>query len=239
MFSFSIGRQTALFPDKNPSYFQLLSVEGKQLSVTVLSIKVLCFLAAQIEPSSIVSIRSSIVQAMANRLCNSCDITPSVVQNDTLLCDRTALDYAVYHGRVVGTGRLSSRSMLTFLEDWVLSNTASVTVDNGLYALDFTCPAQLDSPEAPACSVEPTTVPPTTVSTSTTTAATTATTTTTASPGETDNVVFIEREGSRISSGEVGGLVIGVVIIILLAVFVVLLVVLLLRSFICPPSKVR
>lgn len=173
---------------------------------------------------------------MARALCDSCGLTSYTIQADTISCDD--ITAAVYSGRIIGTEKLSSTSIMTFLEEWVLSDTANVRVNNEIYRIDSTCPLVLDPPSAPVCSGGR--MPLTTLAPVSTTTTTTSTTTRTGTSVTNDNVnVRPDSQESSITTAETGGLVIGVIIIVLLVVFIILLIVLLLRSFLCPSSKVR
>lgn len=183
-------------------------------------------------------IRNSIIQALVGKLCSSCGVP--AIDDDTLWCNRTVTDQAVYRARLTGTDNTSANNFISLLTAWVLSNTASVAVGRKLNEIDPTCLTSLESPNSPGCYIQDltTTSPPLTLPTTVPTPPSTVPSASIpASSG--DIKVATESQRNSVSKAEIGGLVIGSFIIVLLVVFVVLLIVLLLRSFCCKDSTVR
>ena len=190
----------------------------------------------QLQPSTTTFIQNSLVRSL-NSICSSCAVSSLAIQAPILTCNSTAVDQAVFSSRIVGTNNISSHNLINLLQDWVLTETATVNVDGEDYQIDSTCPTFLDSQTAPVC----TTVAILTTVTALTSSSTTpsiGSPSTTGSPSPsrslhttTNPVVIVSEQKGGMSSAAIGGLVIGVIIALLLVVFIVLLITLLMRSF--------
>lgn len=169
-----------------------------------------------------------------NTFCASCGFTSSTIRGGSIECDHTTADLAIYEGSLFGTENISVVNLISFLEKWLLSGTATVTIGREVYPIDSTYCSK--SQYVLDCSRQGTTSTPTTVMSSTVT--TTGSSLTTGSAANT-LVVISQKQGSNVSTAEVGGLVIGAIIIVLFIIFVILLVVLLVRSFFCRNSDMK
>lgn len=103
------------------------------------------------------------------------------------------------------------------LQSWVESGLASIVINSVRYRIDPSCSTSLDSPSAFDCVI---------TSASSSTPSQNPTTSSSSPSASAQN---LNLQG-RISSGEIGGLVVGVFIAVLLLLFVVLLAILIYRS---------
>ena len=167
----------------------------------------------------------------------SCNISVENIQEDAFGCGGQN-HLITYRGRILGGDDYSALGLVELMQSWVSSSQAFITLDSFRMRVDHTCPAQLDTINAPDCplivsttpSDEPTTPPDvvttpveeTTVEVVSTTAAGTRFTKETMVETTSERVPQASNAGIR--SGEIGGIVVGVLIAILLFALVVVVV---------------
>ena len=141
-----------------------------------------------------VEVRNGLVQEFSH-LCPRCGVTVANIKDDEFSCRGGLTDYIVYRARIVGTDTYSAPGLVSLMQSWVGSGRASIMVQSSRLHLDPTCDIQLDSLYDTDCLHNPTKPP-------------------TAAP--------VNSRG--VSSGEIGGILVGLVIILLLLVLVVVII---------------
>ena len=85
-----------------------------------------------------------------------CNFPASNVVEETLKCQQS--NKLVYQGRLVGTRRAGLRTIIDYINKWILfsSDAISIRDDDNTYVLevDKTCPPYLTSPLDPNCTPE-------------------------------------------------------------------------------------
>lgn len=177
-------------------------------------------------------------------LCPTCRLTVDNIKNDEFSCrGRLAnSNFIVYRARIVGTDVYSAPALVSLMQSWVGTSSASISIQlSSRLHLDASCPTSLDtlrSPDCPLVSLPPIT---TTVGSPETKPLTTKPPTkppTSKKPEEVTTVAVKSRpreektglsESAR--AGEIGGIFIGVLIVLLLAVVIVLLTVVIIKRW--------
>ena len=172
----------------------------------------------------------------------SCDISVENIEEDAFGCGQHN-HLITYRGRILGSDDYSALGLVELMQSWVSSSQAFITLDSFRMRVDQTCPAQLDTINAPDCplivSTTPSdelTTPPNLVTTpveettvedaSTTAAETKSTKEITEKITKTTSERTPQASSAGIQSGEVGGIVVGILIIILLLVLLTVIMVL-------------
>ena len=212
----------------------------------------ICFVLQERSNERISLIRDTLITQLNSSLCPSCRLSSRTIVDEELSC-RDHVNQVVFRARIIGSSQYSANGLVDLLQSWVEGGAASISLNSVRYHIDPSCSTSLDSPDAPDCAVVTTTtttsMPPVETTTTTTTAVPPAeettttippvekiTTTTTAIPPvekTTPPSVSVQKITSQnsISSGEIGGLVIGVIIVVLLFLVIVLVAVLIIRTF--------
>ena len=119
---------------------------------------------------------------------------------------------------IIGTDMYSAPALVSRIQSWVATGSASITVLSTRLHLDKSCNASLDTLNEPDC---PAATKPTP----------TARVNTTAKP------VVVSPSTSAVRSGEIGGFIIGAIIIAMLGVLIIVIVVVAMRKCKIRPSK--
>ena len=154
-------------------------------------------------------IRNSLLTQLKDSLCPSCRLFNRTVTDEELSC-RERADQVVFRARIIGNSQYSASGLINLLQSWVMSGTASVSVNSIRYHIDPTCSTALDSLTAPDCAIFGTASAPSTTS---------------LSPAVSLSSI------TGISGGEIGGIIIGAVIVVLLLFFIALVAWLIYRTF--------
>ncbi len=84
----------------------------------------------------------------------SCEFTPQHITTGELQCF-TSSNEVTYRTRLSGTTSVTSSEILGYLEEWVMSGTASILVQGFRLNLDSSCvPVAIDSLADPECETE-------------------------------------------------------------------------------------
>ena len=177
--------------------------------------------------------RSAIVEEFNDQVCSTCGLTTANIRDDEFSCRGGLTNQIVYRAMVIGTSVYSAPGLVSRMETWVASGTASITVLSSRLHLDKDCSTSLDTLNDPDCplEVETTTTIVTTMETTTVPMTTTlkeVKETTTTEDKQGPNVKPVV--GRNIRAGEIGGFLVGAVIAILLAVLIVVIIVIVIRK---------
>ena len=163
-------------------------------------------------------------------LCPTCRLTDANIKDDEFSCRGGLTNYIIYRARIVGTDMYSAPGLVSLMQSWVGSDTASIAIQSSSRLhLDASCPTSLDtlrSPDCPLVSRPPITTTVGLPETKPTSKKPEGSTTAKPAPSE-------ERTGLSASAraGEIGGIFIGALIVLLLAVVIVLLSVIILKRW--------
>ena len=129
---------------------------------------------------------------------------------------------------IIGTSVYSAPGLVSLIESWVASGTASITILSSRLHLDKDCSTPLDTLNDPDCPLE--------VEIATTTTAapmTTALKMTTTKPEDKDKGPSVKPApivAGSVRAGEIGGFLVGAIIVILLAVLILVIIVIAVRK---------
>ena len=151
------------------------------------------------------------------RVCPTCDLTVANIRNDEFSCHGGLTNRIIYRAMIIGTDTYSAPNLVSLIQSWVASGSASVTVFSSRLRFDKDCTTFLDTfnePDCPLNNVEP---------------QQTAT-----APKPTENVdVSPSAQPNHVRTGEIGGFLIGAIIIVLLAVLILVIVIVALKKYKC------
>jgi hypothetical protein len=118
---------------------------------------------------------------------------------------------------ITGTDAYSATNLVSLIQSWVASGSASIIVFSSRLRLDQDCTAFLDSLNEPDCpfNVEP------------------QQTATAPKPTESINVAPTASSHHQVRAAEIGGFVIGAIVIILLAVLILVIVIVAVKKYKC------
>jgi hypothetical protein len=154
-------------------------------------------------------------------LCPTCRLSDANIKDDEFSCRGGLTDFIVYRARIVGTDTYSAPGLVSLMQSWVGSNSASIAIQSSSRLhLDASCPTSLDTLRSPDCPFV--SRPPIT-----TTIGSPETKPVSKKPEGGAEPASEERSGLR--AGEIGGIFIGALIVLFLAVVIVLLLVVLLK----------
>ena len=160
-------------------------------------------------------------------MCSTCGLTTANIWDDEFSCRGGLTSQIIYRTMVIGTSVYSAPGLVSLLESWVASGTASITVLSSRLHLDKDCSTPLDTLSDPDCPLE-VEIPTTMRITMPTTAVPMMTTpkevkeTTTKPEDKDDNLGSIVKPvvGENVRAGEIGGFLVGAIIAILLVVLI-------------------
>ena len=163
----------------------------------------------------ILKFRRAIIEELDARVCPSCGLTIANIKDDEFSCHGGLTDRIIYRAMIIGTDTYSAPNLVSLIQSWVASGSASVTVFSSRLRFDKDCTTFLDTFNEPDCplSVEPQ-----------------QTTTVVASNPE-ERVAPSANSPHHVRAGEIGGFLIGSIIIVLLAVLILVIVVVALRKY--------
>ena len=154
-------------------------------------------------------------------LCPTCGLTDANIKDDEFSCRGGLTNYIVYRARMVGTDTYSAPGLVSLMQSWVGSGTASVAIQSSSRLhLDASCSTLLDTLRSPDCPLVSRPPISTTVGSPETKPVSKKPEGSTTAPSD-------MRVGLR--AGEIGGIFIGALIVVFLAVVIVLLLVVLLK----------
>ena len=100
--------------------------------------------------------------------CIECGITSDIIDRQSFSCYSESPTYVTYRARLEGTSETDSGSLISLIEEWVLSNKASIIVTGVLMRVDSECSVAISSfgegkcpTQAPTPERIPDTKPPT------------------------------------------------------------------------------
>ncbi len=162
------------------------------------------------------SLHSSVLLALNELVCPSCNLTDNNIRNEELSCRGvTNNQQIIYRARIIGTEKNSAGHLVSLLNYWVQTSHASLLVGFLRLHVDPRCATPLDSLLAPDCIIMETLTTMGMTTEKVTTAVTTAN----------------HPTPQPLTSGETGGLILGCIVAILLTIFIVLLIVVIVRCF--------
>ena len=150
-------------------------------------------------------------------MCPSCGLTIANIKDDTFSCHGGLTNRIVYRAMIIGTDTYSAPDLISLIQSWVASGSASASVFSTRLQFDKDCTTYLDTFNEPNC--------PLRIESQETTTAT--------KPKESVSSV----SGASSRGGEIGGFLIGAIIIVLLAVLIVVIIVVALWKYKCKPFK--
>ena len=155
--------------------------------------------------------RGAIIKELDVRVCPSCGLTIANIRDDEFSCHGGLTNHIVYRAMITGTDTYGAPDLVSLIQSWVASGSASVTVFSTRLRFDKDCTTYLDTFNEPDC--------PLTIKSQQTTM-----------PKE--NVSPAPSASSHhVRAGEIGGFLIGAIIIVLLAVFILVIIVMALRKY--------
>ena len=162
--------------------------------------------------------RGAVVEELNTRVCPSCGLTIANIRDDEFSCHGGLTNRIVYRAMIIGTDTYSAPSLVSFIQSWVTSGSASVTVFSSRLRFDKDCAAFLDTLNDPDCplNVEP------------------RQTTTASKPKEN---ISPSSSPHHVRAGEIGGFLIGSVVIVLLAMLILVIVLIALKKYKFKNSK--
>ena len=176
--------------------------------------------------------RSAIVEEFNDQVCSTCGLTTANIRDDEFSCRGGLTNQIVYRAMIIGTSMYSAPGLVSLMESWVSSGTASITILSSRLHLDEDCSTQLDTLNEPDCPLEE----DVTTTMATTMAATTVPMTTTpkvVKEATTKPEDVTDKQGpsvqpvvgGSVSAGELGGFLIGAIIVVLLVVLILVIVI--------------
>ena len=160
-------------------------------------------------------------------MCPRCRLTTANIREDEFSCRGGLTNQIVYRAMIIGTTAYGPTDLVSLIQSWVKSGTASIFVRSTRqrFYIDRDCDAPLDTLGDPDCPLSVPTTATTTITTSTeaTEPDTTAPSTTAKKPGAVSGAAAAGK--TEIGAGVIGGLLLALVIIVLVFVLLVLLIV--------------
>lgn len=172
----------------------------------------------------LVNVRRAIVGEINAHVCLDCDLTEANIRDDEFSCRGGLTSSIVYRAMIVGTDSYSAPSIVSFIQSWVASGTASITSFSSRLHLDKFCNTILDTFNEPDCPEQVWNNAPlnaTTIAGLSTIAITT--------PKPEDKVPS-NINAYQVRGGEIGGFVIGSIIAMLLLMLILIIVFLAVRK---------
>ena len=164
----------------------------------------------------LLKIRKAIIQELDNHVCPSCGLTISNIRNDEFSCHGGLKNRIVYRAMIIGTDTYSATDLVSLIQSWITSGSASITVFSSRLRFDKDCTAFLDTLNDPDC---PFNAEPQQTATA---------------PKSTESVNMAPTASSHhVRAAEIGGLLIGAIIIILLAVLVLVIIIVAMKKYKC------
>ena len=160
---------------------------------------------------SLLKFRGAIIQELNGRVCPSCGLTVPNIRNDEFSCHGGLTNRIVYRAMIIGTDTYSAPSLVSLIQSWVTSGSASVTVFSTRLRLDMDCAAFLDTFNDPDCPLK-------IESRQTTTA-----------PKPKENIS--PSSPHHVGASEIVGFLIGSIVIILLAVLLLVIAIIALKKY--------
>ena len=161
----------------------------------------------------LLNVRRAIIQELDTRVCPSCGLTISNIRNDEFSCHGGLKNRIVYRAMIIGTDTYSATDLVSLIQSWITSGSASITVFSSRLRFDKDCTAFLDTLNDPDCPFN-------------------AEQQQTATAPESVNMAPTA-SSYHVRAAEIGGFLIGAIIIILLAVFILVIVVVAMKKYKC------
>ena len=162
-------------------------------------------------------------------MCPQCRLTTANIKEDQFSC-RGLTNHIVYRAMLVGTGTNSAPDIVSLLQMWVASGSASISALSTRLHLDKDCNTVLDTLDDPVCPLQ-------VVSEETTTTTQAAVSKTTIPKPDNKGPSSNPITGEHIRVGEVLGFVLGIAIIVLLGVLIVVIIIVAAKKFKSKPNK--
>ena len=173
--------------------------------------------------------RIAIVEEFSAQACATCGLTAANIKNDEFSCRGGLTNQIVYRAMIIGTDVYSAPGLVSLMESWVASGTASISALSLRLHLDSNCRTSLDTLNEPDCFLEVETTTTTDTSTTTTVTSDEVITTT---PEVKDQGPDVKLTVARsVRSGEIGGFVVGAIIVILLVAIIIVITAVAIRRF--------
>ena len=150
------------------------------------------------------------------RVCPSCGLTIANIQDDEFSCHGGLTNRIVYRAMIIGTDTYSAPDLVSLIQSWIASGSASVGVFSTRLRFDKDCNTYLDTFNQPDCPLH-----------------IESQQTTTAPKPKEDVSLAPSASANHVRAGEIGGILVGSVIIVLLAVLTLVITVMALRKYKC------
>ena len=186
----------------------------------------------------LLQVRKALTEELAH-ICPACNLTVANIKNNEFSCRGGLTKYIIYRARMVGTDVYSALGLVSLMQTWVSTGTASISVrSSSRLHLDASCPTSLDTLRSADC---PMVSPPVVVSTDE--KPVTKTTEENKKPEVTSKPEDGSQRGIGLSSaarsGEIGGIFVGSLVVILLAVLIVMLAIVMMKKWRPKVSRMR
>lgn len=174
-------------------------------------------------------VRSAVVEEINAHVCLDCDLVEANIRKDEFSCRGGLTTSIVYRAMIVGTDSYSAPSLVSFVQSWVASGSASLTLFSSRLHLDKFCNTTLDTFNEPDCPKQVETNTSLKVTTYTSVGPGLSTLITVKSEDKVPNNIDIDN-APQVRGGEIGGFVIGSIIAMLLLMLILIIVFLAVRK---------
>ena len=179
----------------------------------------------------LIQVRKGLAEELQAHICPTCGLTFANIKDDEFSCRGGLTNYIIYRARIVGNDVYSAPGLVSLMQSWVISGTASISLQSSSRLhLDPTCPTSLDTLRSADCPMVSTPVI-STVGEPTPKTTEDKNLEITNSKPEDGNKGEGGVSAAATSAGEVGGIIIGALVVILLAVLIVMLAIVILRRW--------
>ena len=169
-------------------------------------------------------------------MCTECELEEDNIRNHEFSCRGGLTNQIVYRSMIIGTDMYSAPALVSRIQSWVATGSASITVLSTRLHLDKSCNASLDTLAEPDCFEVVETVTTTTKAIPTTSKATVTMKTTTPKTEEKGpSVKPVVAEQVRV--GDIFGFLFGVIIIALLVVLIIVIIVIAVKKL--RPKRIK
>ena len=153
------------------------------------------------------------------QVCPSCGLTFTNIKDDEFSCRGGLTNYIIYRARIVGTDVYSAPGLVSLMQTWISSGSASLSVQStSRLHLDPTCRTSLDTLRSSDCPMVPEPDIKTTEQTK-------------PEVSKPEDIDKGQSAAAATSAGEVGGIIVGALIVILLVVLIVVLSIIVMRRW--------
>ena len=95
--------------------------------------------------------RRAIIDKLNSEVCPACNLTTVDISDDEFSCRGGLTKHIVYRGEISGTATYSAPALISLIQSWVASGSASITVLSYRLHLDKHCTTMLKDLSEPDC----------------------------------------------------------------------------------------